>query len=443
MPKKAATARTEQLSTLTGRLHDLEISPALESILEELEKRQSAEDFSIELNPFERANIRLGRKAFKEQILYPTEVVKECSSLRVEHIRLLRLKASYKMEGGICEGACPVNKKAPSDISLQDKNKDKEDECYKGYYEALLDEFESGFKDNRLQAMFNDLKKNLFPLIARIQAKNFQHDHSYFKGEFDVKKQTEFAHRIARDIGFDTEAGRLDISTDPLTGTIHPSDLRMTTHYVSDNTLKGITGTLHETGHALYEQGRNMEHSNLPDQFQGPAYKNLQSATPEQIYEAMNRVEPGFFQAGADGVSHPLHVTIRYEIEKGLIEGDVAVSDVPKLWNAKMKEYLGVGCFQNIHWALGVIGYFPTYTIGSMSAVQIFGAAKAAIPNLDRHLANGEFHVLKHWLNENIHQQGSLRESGDDLMRDLTGRHLDSSLFVQYLNAKFTEIYGL
>ncbi|KAF9344446.1 hypothetical protein BGX26_004355 [Mortierella sp. AD094] len=512
MPPKAASARAEQakyrssftMSSLAALCHRLEASPELGRIHDELEKRQNIQDLSIELNPYELANIRLSRKAYKEEILYPVEFVKESVSLKSraveawkeareesnfskfapffeDHIRILRLKVAYKMKGGMCEEARKINKKARASLNLNE-----DDECYKGYYEALLDDFEPGFKDERLQVIFDDLKKNLIPLIAKIKAKNFQHDNDYFKGEFDVKKQTKFSHRISKEIGFDTDAGRLDVSTDPFTCGIHPLDLRMTTNYVIDNLQKGIMVTIHETGHALYEQGRNKEYAILPvsktislgihesqsllwerivgsskafwtyalpllkDHFQEPAHQSLQSATPEKIYNAINRVEPGFIQAGSDGLTHPLHVILRYEIEKALIEGDITVSEVPSLWNAKMKEYLGLevtddrlGCLQNIHWAVGAIGYFPTYTLGSMYAVQIFGAAKVAIPNLDEHLAKGEFNLLKKWLNENIHQQGSLRESGDDLVRDLTGKSLDSSQYIQYLTDKYTEIYNL
>ncbi|KAG0350626.1 hypothetical protein BG005_009840 [Podila minutissima] len=181
-----------------------------------------------------------------------------------------------------------------------------------------------------------------------------------------------------------------------------------------------------------------------------PEHESLKPVTVGQFYNVWNRVDPSFIRVEADEIAYGLHVILRYEIEKALIEGDIAVADVPGLWNAKMKEYLGVevtedrlGCLQDTHWAIGLIGYFPTYTLGSIYAVQIFAAAKEAIPGLDDHLAKGEFHVLKKWLNENVHKQGSLCESGDDLIFNLTGKHLDSSLYVQYLTDKYSEIYNL
>ncbi|KAG9071101.1 hypothetical protein KI688_008644 [Linnemannia hyalina] len=499
MPSKAAASRADQLSTLAGVSHEMQTSSVLGSLLEELEQRQ---DLSAELNPYELANIRLSRKTYKEETLLPVELVKANAALNSksvgawvearkesdfskfapflqDQVNILRQKVAYKMKGGVCEEARKINEKARASLGLTET-----DECYKGYYQALLNDYEPGFKDDRLQVLFSDLKQNLVPLIAKIKAKNFQHDNSYIEGDFDVKKQTEFSHRISKQIGFDTDAGRLDVSTHPFTGGAHPTDVRMTTRYTINNFQEGITGTIHETGHSLYEQGRNKEFVDTPvsqalslgvhesqsllwermvalskpfwtytlpllkEQF--PDREDLQAVTPEQYYNAFNRVEPGFIRIEADEVTYPMHVILRYEIEKALVEGDIQVADVPALWNAKMKEYLGlevtedrIGCLQDTHWAVGLIGYFPTYTLGSIYAVQIFATAKAAIPNLDENLAKGEFPVLKEWLNKNVHEQGSLRESGDDLIFDLTGKHLDSSLYVKYLTDKYTAIYDL
>ncbi|KAF9403985.1 hypothetical protein BGZ94_004430 [Podila epigama] len=385
------------------------------------------------------------------------------------------------MKGGVCEEARKINEKARASLGLSET-----DECYKGYYQALLNMYEPGFKDDRLQVLFEDLKSNLVPLIAKIKAKNFQHDDAFLQGEWDLTQQTEFSHRVSKEIGFDTTCGRLDNSTHPFTGGAHSTDVRMTTRYTLTDLKEGVTGTIHETGHSLYEQGRSKKYVDTPvsaalslgihesqsllwermvglskpfwtnilpllkEKFQEPAHEALQSVTVDHFYNAWNRVEPGYIRVEADEVTYGLHVILRYEIEKALIEGDITVAEVPGLWNAKMKEYLGlevtedrVGCLQDTHWAVGLIGYFPTYTLGSIYAVQIFAAAKEAIPNLDEHLTKGEFHVLKKWLNENIHEQGSLRESGDDLIFHLTGKHLDSSLYVKYLTEKYTKIYDL
>ncbi|KAF9124649.1 hypothetical protein BGW39_007982 [Mortierella sp. 14UC] len=321
-------------------------------------RRQMTEDLSSELNSYELANIRLAQKSYKGETLIPNELVEASSTATTksvsawekvretsdfskfapfleEQIRLIRQTATYKMKGGICKEAIRINKKACASL-------------------ILLDEYEPGFKDSRLEALFIDLKQHLIPLIAKIKAKNFQHENGFLKSYFDVEKQAELSHLMCKKMGFNTDARRLD---------------------------------------------------------------------------------PGFNRIESDEVTYPMYIILRYEIEKALIEGDIQVADVPAVWNAKMKEYLGLkviedraGCLQDTHWAIGLIGYFPTYTLGSIYAAQIFGAAKEAIPDLDEHLANGDLSVLKEWLNKNIHEQGSLKESGDDLILALTGKPLDSSL---------------
>ncbi|KAG0287081.1 hypothetical protein BGZ97_007200 [Linnemannia gamsii] len=502
MPPKATAVRSEQLSVLVGVLHEIQTSPVQGALLDELEYRQQHEDLSIVLNPYELANIRLARKAYKEETLVPVEVAKASAALSSksaaawaaarkesdfskfapfleEQIKLLRQSMGYKIRGGSKEEARKINEKARASLGLSET-----DECYKGYYQGLMNIYETGFKEDRLQALFADLKKHLIPLIAKIKAKNFQHDNSFLLRDYDITKQIEFSHSLAKKIGFDTDAGRLDVSTHPFSGGAHPTDIRMTTRYTLNNIKEGITATVHETGHSVYEQGRNKEYFGTPvsqalslgihesqsllwERMVGlekpfwtyalpllkekyPEDTQLQSVTVDQFYLGFNRVEPGFIRIEADEVTYPMHVILRYEIEKALVEGDIEVADVPALWNAKMKEYLGLdvtedrlGCLQDIHWSFGMVGYFPTYSLGSIYSVQIFTHARESIPNLDEHLAKGEFHVLKEWLNKNIHQQGSLRESGDDLVFDLTGKHLDSSLYVKYLTDKYTAIYDL
>ncbi|KAF9584797.1 hypothetical protein BGW38_005133 [Lunasporangiospora selenospora] len=504
MSRKSAAPRAEQMRVLAGVAYEAKTSPIVGSLLEELERRQETEDLSNILNKYELANIRLSRKAYKTMTLYPKELVQESASLdsksvgawtdaRKEsdfakfapflkrQVEIAREKAGYKIKGGVSEEARRINDKARAAQGLKE-----DDICYKGYYQALMDTFEPGFKDERLSVLFEDLKRDLVPLIAKIKAKNFQHESAFLEPQWDVEKQKDFCHRISKEIGFDTEAGRLDVSTHPFSMGIDPLDVRMTTRYRTDILQEGIAGTVHETGHSLYEQGRNKDYASLPvsmalstgvhesqsllwermvslnkpfwnfalpllkETFDDASHESLQSVDVEKFYKAYNRIEPGFIRVEADEVTYSLHVILRYEIEKALVEGDITVDDIPSLWNQKMKDYLGldvtedrVGCLQDTHWAIAIFGYFPTYTLGSIYSVQIFQHAQASIPNLDEHLSKGEFNVLREWLNENVHQQGSLLESGDDLIRDLTGKPLDSSIYVKYLTDKYTKIYDL
>ncbi|OAQ36762.1 M32 carboxypeptidase Taq metallopeptidase peptidase [Linnemannia elongata AG-77] len=490
------------LSVLEATIHDMETSPILGAILEECERRRLTGELSNELNPYELANIRVALKSYRRETLLPKDLVRAIAAstakancawkeareasdwskfapMLEEQVMLTRQNVAYLINGGVCEEARKINQKARAAQGLSD-----EDECYKGYYQVLLDEYEPGFKDDRLQVLLADLKKDLIPLIAKIKAKNFQHENGFLKGEFDIKKQAEFSDKFPARMGFNMDAGRLDESTHPFSSNSHPTDVRMATRYTLDNFQEGIANTIHETGHALYEQGRNKEYVDTPvssplsvgihesqsllwermvmlskpfwtyslpilkEQF--PEREDLQAVDVNQFYLALNRAEPTFIRLDADEVTYSMHIILRYEIEKALIEGDIQVADVPALWNAKMKEYLGLdvtedrlGCLQDIHWSVGVIGLFPTYTLGAIYAVQIYSRAREDIPDLDEHLAKGNMIVLKEWLNKNVHESGSLHESGDDLIFELTGKPLDSSLYVKYLTEKFTSIYNL
>ncbi|KAF5829548.1 putative carboxypeptidase [Dunaliella salina] len=255
------------------------------------------------------------------------------------------------------------------------------------------------------------VREGLVPLIQAIKAKGAASiDDSIVKGEFDVDKQAALCKQVALDIGFSLEKGRLDVSVHPFTGGAHSTDVRMTTRFKPDNVMEGLTGAIHETGHALYEQGRNLDYDGLPvNQALSMGVHESQSllwermvalsppfasyllprlketfpgkfdkATPDMLFRAANVVQdPSFIRVESDEVTYPMHVILRYEIERGLISGEIQVDDVPKIWNAKMQQYLGVtlpteakGCLQDVHWGAGLMGYFPTYTLGAIYACQ-------------------------------------------------------------------------
>jgi len=260
----------------------------------------------------------------------------------------------------------------------------------------------------------------------------------------------------------------------------------MTTRFKREDVTEGLTGAIHETGHALYEQGRNLEFDGLPVNsaagmavhesqsllwerqvalsrpfssyllpklraaFPGAAFSD-ETKTAEDLYASLNVVRsPSLIRVEADEVTYPLHIILRFEIERGLIEGSVKVEDIPSLWNEKMILYLGVvpeddaqGCLQDVHWSAGLFGYFPTYTLGAMCAVQIFAAAREALPTLDEDIAAGRFAPLKMWLNEHVHKLGSLYPTADDLMVAVTGKPLDPQVFLQYLKDKYSQLYKL
>ena len=262
----------------------------------------------------------------------------------------------------------------------------------------------------------------------------------------------------------------------------------MTTRFKANDLTEGLTGAIHETGHSLYEMGRNLDeewkdqpvstamsmgvHESqsllwermvaLSRPFQDYLLPKIQASfpnsgfagkTPEDLYHGMNVVkDPSKIRVESDEVTYTMHVVLRYEMEKGLLDGSIAVKDVPTTWNAKMKEYLGAasepqndaeGCLQDVHWSAGALGYFPTYSLGAMYACQIFKTAEQEIPDLSTKISKGEFAPLKAWLNEKIHKKGSFYENGDELMKVVTGKPLDPQIFLSYLRDKYTAIYKL
>uniref|UniRef100_A0A7S0WIZ3 Carboxypeptidase n=1 Tax=Pyramimonas obovata TaxID=1411642 RepID=A0A7S0WIZ3_9CHLO len=350
-------------------------------------------------------------------------------------------------------------------------------------YDVCLDDYERGLTAPRLDKVFSEVKEGLLPLLHDIRERGTAPDKSWLAGEYDVKLQAQMCEEIAKDLGFSTERGRLDVSVHPFTGGAHPNDVRMTTRFDPACLTEGLTGAVHETGHALYEQGRNLEYDGLPvnealsmgihesqsllwermvclqpafSKYLLPRMRSLfpddipASATAQQLYEALNVVRtPSLIRVESDEVTYPMHIILRYEIERALMEGRVEIKDLPEVWNEKMQSYLGCtpqtaaeGVLQDVHWSVGAIGYFPTYSLGAMYACQIYEAANKELA-LDEQIAQGSFGSLKEWLNAKVHTTGSLYPSGDLLMEQVTGAPLNPSIFLKYLNDKYRPLYKL
>jgi len=354
------------------------------------------------------------------------------------------------------------------------------------FYDGNIDQFERGMKTERLLAIFNAVKSDLVPVIKRIDESNTRKEYvvpEALKGgpAWDVEKQKLLCTEIAEAIGFDFTRGRFDVSVHPFTGGPHPTDVRITTRYSSDNWLEGIGGTVHEVGHALYEQGRNAKYDNTPVSralsmgvhesqslfwermiFQSREFwiwatpivhkyfPHTLSCSAEDFYKYVNQVEPGLIRIEADEVTYPMHIILRFEIEQGFFDGSVNVADLPTVWNAKMKQLLNVdvpsdakGCLQDIHWSMGALGYFPSYTLGAMIAAQLLEKVEKEIPDVREKIKRGEFHVLRDWLRVNIHEVGSLYASPDELLRVVTGKPLDPAVYVNYIKNKYGDLYKL
>ena len=360
-------------------------------------------------------------------------------------------------------------------------------------YDGALDAFERGMTAQRLDSIFAATREGLDPLLKAVLAKKraspdidalhpaLAFDHEGWQGS--VEKQAEVSRRVATDLGFDFAKGRFDVSTHPFTGGACPTDVRITTRYSDGNWLEGFAGTVHEVGHALYEQGRACDTAGdgLPVskalsmgthesqsllwermvlqsrafwEYAAPlfheAFPHPREASPEDFYRAVNRVQPGRIRVEADELSYPFHVFLRYDVERALFAGEFDVATIPQKWNSFMKERLDVdveddasGVLQDIHWSFGAVGYFPSYTLGAIMAAQIFTAAADKLPGLSEQISKGEFAPLREWLRTEIHEVGSTYASPDDLLRAVTGDGIDPKPFLDYLRAKYSELYGL
>ncbi|MFT3817122.1 MAG: carboxypeptidase M32 [Rubrivivax sp.] len=341
-------------------------------------------------------------------------------------------------------------------------------------YEALMDLYEPGLSCATVDRVFGELRQWLPGLIRRVRERQAEETVIAPAGPFPVAAQRALCEQVMRLLGFDFEAGRLDVSTHPFCGGV-PEDVRMTTRFHDDEFLISLMGTVHETGHGRYEQNlprellgqpvaqaRSMaihESQSLAFEMQlgsHPGFVALLAPLIEQVFGAqpalapanlqrlLTRVKPGFIRVDADEVSYPAHIILRYEIERALIEGEIEPEDVPALWDAKMMELLGVdtrgnfkdGPLQDVHWPEGLFGYFPCYSLGAMYAAQWFAAMRRATPDLDARIARGELSAVFDWLREHIWTQAS-RWTTDELALRASGEVLNPAHFKAHLEARY------
>lgn len=348
-------------------------------------------------------------------------------------------------------------------------------------YDALLDSYEPGLRAAFVEKLFSEFKPWLIQTVARLAGTPGPSD-KLFKAPVAESAQWNLSLALLERLGFDFTRGRQDKSAHPFTTGFGPEDVRITTMLRGDDVRPLLYSTIHEFGHALYEQGLPAQFYGLPQgqawslsihESQSRLWENNvarsrafweyffaqlapvygaawtgPAAGPEDAFRAVNRIGPSLIRVEADELTYHLHILLRFEIEKDLIEGALKVSDAPEAWKAKMQAYLGVappddrrGILQDIHWSHGGFGYFPTYTLGSLYAAQFFAAAAQALPDLETQIARGEFSALRNWLRENIHVHGTLYES-DELCRRATGAGLDVAHFKNYFEQKAAVVYA-
>ena len=497
MPPSPATAaaRAAQKAALARAAHAAHTDPAIGSLLARLEKEEGGGDASTDASAaaWRAANVREARRAYGKATAIPEDVAAAKAALESEGYAAwvaARAASSFSdfaptlerivaLERGVAARLAPVVAAAAGRADVAEP------------YDALLDAYEKGCTAARLEAVFAGLKAGLVPLLAAVRAQGTPPDIALLTAgaPYDPAAQAALCARIAASLGFDTDAGRLDVSVHPFTGGAGPADVRMTTRFKAGDLAEGLTGAIHETGHALYEQGRpGGEQEGLPASGAlsmgahesqsllwerhvglsrpfcawlapqlGAAFPGAPWAPagpdPAALWRALNAVRPPdqcLIRVEADELTYPAHVLLRFDIERALINGQLAVSDVPSAWAAASQALLGVvpptdaaGPLQDVHWSAGALGYFPTYLIGAAAAAQFFEAAAAALPDLDARIAAGDFGPLRAWLRENVHARGSAPPSLDALLTEVTGGPLSVAPLLRHLAAKYEAVYCL
>lgn len=467
MPKKGTEARASQLSTLAGLRHDFLTGDRMAELLAGL-----GEAGGNGLSDDARVNVREVRRVHERERKVPKELVKEISRIQTLSQQAwveARKNADFPLFAPWLEKILDLRIRIGDAIGFEESR-----------YDAFLDEFEPAATASEIARVFDALKKELVPFAAEVLEAGRRLGRKPLGLTIPVPAQERFGLEISKAIGFDYDAGRLDVSAHPFTsGNLH--DVRLTTRYSEKEPAMSIFGTLHEAGHGMYEQGVDPAHEGTPRgssvslgihesqsrmwenmvgrslpfwEYAYPSLRKHAGAALEGVdlaawHQEVNRVEASLIRVEADEVTYNLHILIRFEIEKAMAERAVAVDDLPDLWNEKVREYLGitppddgVGVLQDIHWSFGLLGYFPTYALGNLYAAQFYRTAKGEIPGLEEGYREGRFAPLLGWLREKIHRRGKTYPA-TELVKVVTGEDLNAGYLMEYLREKYGSLYGL
>ncbi len=465
MPPKGAHARGLQLATLAGLEHRLFTDTEMRLLVDGL--RDRTEDFS----PEQVALIRETAHDLDRAIKIPESLVRlfaEAQSRAYEEWVEARRDSDFK-------------RFQPHLKTMADLSREKAE--FLGYeespYDALLDEYERGMTASKLRPIFDALASRQSALVAQVADSPHQPDVSWLDQEWNGQTQMRFCEEVLRDMGYDFGAGRQDISVHPFTTTFDVQDVRITTRVNPRDFLSALSSSIHEGGHALYEQGLPADFRRTPladapslgmHESQSRLWENiigrshaffrrylprlqelfpgqLDQTTSADLYRAANRVAPSLIRVDADECTYNLHVIVRFEVETALIEGSIRAEHVPELWNAKMKVYLGVdvpddahGCLQDIHWAHGSFGYFPTYALGNLYSAQLMEQARRDIPDFWKNVEQGEFSELLAWLRDRVHRHGRTKNAAE-IIESVTGHPPSPEPFLRYLEEKYAVLY--
>jgi carboxypeptidase Taq len=468
MPPGGATARAEQLATLSKLAHELFTSDEIGQLLDDLATANF--DYASD----EAALVRVARRDYDLARKLPPQLVEEMSrtfSLGQQIWAKARAEQDFSQFQTILEKIVYLNIQVAEALGYEET-----------IYDALLDQYEPGMKTSEVAKVFAELKAELVPLVRAIVEHGEPVDDSMLQQEYDETAQWDFGMIPLQAIGYDLQRGRQDKSHHPFTTNFSINDVRVTTRVHRGLFPSALFSTLHEGGHALYEQngdqsldssllaggtslGVHESQSRLWENVVGRShefwqfyYPQLQEFFPEQLaqvsiekfYRAINKVEPSLIRVEADEVTYNLHIFLRFELEQDILSQRLKVADLPEAWNAKMEEYLGVkppddalGVLQDIHWSGGALGYFPTYTLGNVLSLQFYSQTLKDIPDLPQQYSRGEFGQLLDWFRHKIHRHGR-KFTANELLEQVTGaKNIQAEPYLAYIKQKYTEIYRL
>lgn len=459
--------RAEQLATLAKLLHERFTDPRIDEHLHVVE----ASELVADPDSPEAVNAREWRRDFELATRIPQRLAVEIARVTAASESVweqARAADDWRMFEPYLERVLALQKEKAHALGYEAEP-----------YDALLDRYERGETAATLEPLLGTLKESLVKLLEKINGSSHRPDTSVLTRTFDLGAQERFCRTVAAALGYDLEGGRIDVSVHPFTIGIGPGDVRITTRFHENQFSRGLFGTIHEAGHAMYEQGLPVPHwgtplgqavslgihesqSRLWENFVGRSqgfwsyvlpvaqaeFPALADAQLDGFVRAINAVSPSLIRVEADEVTYNLHILLRFELELALMRGELTVAAVPEAWRMKMREYLGIepsteaaGALQDVHWAAGLLGYFPTYTLGNVYAAQLYAAADRDIGSLEERFAAGDFDSLRQWLREKIHSVGSTYSPRQLILR-ATSELSSPKWLISYYERKYGELYG-
>jgi carboxypeptidase Taq len=468
MPVGGAGNRANQSATLSKIAHQRFTADSIGELLADLS------DYQAELPPEsdDACLLKVIRRDYNKQVKVPVELVEEfarITALGQQAWEMAREKDQFILFQPHLEQLVA--------------NRQRYAECFAPYdniYDPLIDDYEPGMSAAAVKTLFDELRPQQVELVKAISDTK-QVDNGFMSRNYPENKQWQLGIEVIKQFGYNFECGRQDKAMHPFTTTLGLGDVRITTRIAEDDFFSGLGSSMHEAGHAMYEQGIDRRFDRTPlgsgtslgiHESQSRLWENMVGRSKafchylypktvelfpesligvnrEDFYRGINQVVPSLIRVEADEATYNLHIMLRFEIELGLLNGEFAVADLPDIWNSKMVDYLGitpgnnrVGVLQDVHWSCGLFGYFPTYTIGNLVSAQLWEKILYDIPELEAQIRRGEFSELREWLRINIHCHGA-KFTSQELVKKVTGSRISSVPYIKYLNNKYREIYNI